>query len=297
MTERENEAVAERAFRAHADAAAYREERRQGAAEQARRRAFERALSAGGERFHLPGRCGACGAAAGFDGDHAGGYVQDGVLQPNWREQLRCRACGLMNRQRAAVHLLRELVRPAAGAAIYLTEQATALRDWLATRYPALIGSEYLPDVDPAARRGLRHEDLTALSFADASLDAVLSFDVLEHVPDHRAALRECRRVLRPGGALLLSVPFHAGAERNLLRARLRDDGSVEHLVPPEYHGDPVRQTGCLAFRTFGWELLEEMRDAGFADAAAWEAWSPDCGYLGSAVFLLLGRRPAADAR
>lgn len=286
----------ERVFSAFADLVAHREDQSRRDAELSRRRAFERALCGGGGRFHLPGSCRACGAAAGFDGDHAGAYEQDGELLPNWREQLRCSGCGLVSRQRAAVHVLREFIRPGPTAALYLTEQATALHDRLAARHPGLIGSEYLPGVGPVSRGRLRHEDLTALSFADAAFDAVLSFDVLEHVPDHRAALRECRRVLRPGGALLLSVPFDASAERNLPRARLRDDGTVEHLVPPEYHGDPVRPAGCLAFRTFGWELLGEMRAAGFADAAAWQAWSPDCGYLGPAVFLLLGRRPAADS-
>jgi SAM-dependent methyltransferase len=47
----------------------------------------------------------------------------------------------------------------------------------------------------------------TALPFADRRFDIVMSFDVLEHIPDSDAHLREVRRVLRPGGSYLLQTP------------------------------------------------------------------------------------------
>lgn len=46
-----------------------------------------------------------------------------------------------------------------------------------------------------------------ALGFPDAAFDAVLSFHVIEHVPDLGAVLTEMARVLRPGGRLLLVYP------------------------------------------------------------------------------------------
>jgi SAM-dependent methyltransferase len=45
-----------------------------------------------------------------------------------------------------------------------------------------------------------------SVPFEDASFDAVLSTQVLEHVSDPGLYLSECRRVLRPGGRLLLST-------------------------------------------------------------------------------------------
>jgi SAM-dependent methyltransferase len=57
------------------------------------------------------------------------------------------------------------------------------------------------------------HADVVAnlaepLPFADASVDCVVAFEVLEHVAEPARLLDECLRVLKPGGCLLLSVPF-----------------------------------------------------------------------------------------
>lgn len=50
--------------------------------------------------------------------------------------------------------------------------------------------------------------DIQALPFRAGAFDAVKATEVLEHVPDVRRALAECRRVLRPGGHLVITVPF-----------------------------------------------------------------------------------------
>jgi SAM-dependent methyltransferase len=49
--------------------------------------------------------------------------------------------------------------------------------------------------------------DIEAMPFADGAFATVLCTEVLEHVPDPAAALREYRRVLQPGGVLIGSVP------------------------------------------------------------------------------------------
>lgn len=64
--------------------------------------------------------------------------------------------------------------------------------------------------LDFAATRGtfdLVQADGSALPFAAGSFDSVVGLDVFEHIEDDRAALKECARVLRPGGVLVLTVP------------------------------------------------------------------------------------------
>ena len=107
------------------------------------------------------------------------------------------------------------------------------------------------------------NEDVTRLSFEDDAFTLVVCQDVLEHVPHHRAALRELCRVLRPGGSLYLTVPFTFGPD-TLVRAELGDDGEVVHHLPPMYHLDPANPDGVLCFQDFGMDLLDRLRDAGF---------------------------------
>ena len=214
---------------------------------------------------------------------------------PNWRERLLCPICHLNNRMRAVVHLLEHdsLVQK---KNIYITEQMTHLYLSLEQRYPGLVGSEYLgPEFDSGYIRedGIRHEDMTQLSFKDASFDSILSFDVLEHVPDYRTALTECARCLKPdGGELFLTMPFLLNSEETLVRASLLPDGEIEHICTPEFHGDPINPSeGILCFYHYGWDVLETLREVGFANSSVKLYWSRDFGYLGGYQVLIHAER------
>lgn len=259
-------------------------------------------VPAEGSDFEIDGWCAACESATRFRTDfHFSGTRADGSRPlPNWREQLACIQCGSSNRIRAALHAFRSLSQPGERDRIYVTEQATSTYAWLRERYPETQGSEYFGDRVPygEAYRGFRNENLMATTWSDAEFDHVLSFDVLEHVPDPLAALRECARILRPGGTLLWSAPFafengwHLRPGNTVL-AEIDASGRTVFHAEPEYHENPVDPEGkALCFRHFGLEALDLMREAGFADARILLYWSSELGYLGCEQVLCHARKP-----
>jgi len=234
----------------------------------------------------LEGHCHVCRKDVVFDID----IPPDGGLV-NWRETLVCPQCNLINRWRSCLHVFEEICKPTVQDRIYLTETLSPLYQNLGKRYPLLISSEYFPDYQfgqyvEARSMLIRNEDVTNLSFADASMDIVLCFDVLEHVPDYRAALSEFYRVLGKGGQLVLSVPFNF-QHTTTVRARIDGQGKITHLVEPNYHGDPLSDQGILSFYDFGMALLDDMRMTGFRECFLLCYCSRAFAYLGENVVFI----------
>lgn len=203
--------------------------------------------------------------------------------QVNWRDRVRCPASGLTARWRATIQLFDIEVEAFPDSEIYLTEQVAPLYHYFSRRFSRLIGSEYLGPAVALGQvnaSGVRNEDLGALSFADCSLDVVLSYDVIEHVAQPLSAFRECHRVLRPGGWFHWTVPFSPESQTNSVRA-LMEGGQVRLLFPPEYHGNPLSEEGSLCFTHFGWQMLDDVRSVGFRDVYAIAFYSPEFGYYG----------------
>src|SRR5215208_4943423 len=99
------------------------------------------------------------------------------------------------------------------------------------------VGVELAEAALERARRNVPGADLRlvapdgSLPLGHGEIDLVWCSEVLEHVPDTVAFLTEIRRVLRPGGRLLLTVPDHGRLKRTLLA-----------LAHYDAHYDPLGQ-------------------------------------------------------
>lgn len=161
--------------------------------------------------------------------------------------------------------------------------------DLLAARARLVLGLDYdatttahVAKAYPAVR--VARGNLAALPLRSASVDVVANLQVIEHLWDQEGFLAECRRVLRPGGRLLLTTPnritFSPGRDTPLnpfhtrelsaseLDGLLRGAGFAVDYLGGVRHGPRLRELDAA----FGGSLIE----AQVAVAVAGAPWPED---------------------
>lgn len=243
------------------------------------------------QSFDVPGECLACKKISLFHVDAlSGGFFNNNQLIPNWRERLVCKSCLMNNRQRLIAALVKQEISDNNKIKnIYLMEQVTPIYHWakLNLRSMNLSGSEYLGFEYEAGEvvNGIRHEDIQNLSFPDSSLDIIVSNDVFEHVPEPEVAFKECVRVLKKGGVMLATIPFYIEQQENIQRAKLLKN-CIEHILPEQYHGNPVSEKGSLVFNDFGWDIITDLMGCGFSNVSIELYASKKYAHLGGAQLI-----------
>lgn len=92
------------------------------------------------------------------------------------------------------------------------------------------------------------------IPFPDEAFDAIMAFEVIEHVPDPYKALSEMRRVLKTGGSLFISTPN----PRNLRNI-------IKHILLGMHYPDKVDPTNAYHLKEFYYDkFLKVLKDGGF---------------------------------
>lgn len=162
--------------------------------------------------------------------------------------------------------LKQTISKPLDESRVYEMSSSGPLYRFLNKHSKAFYSSEYYDDL-PAGkfRYGTQCQDVEQLTIKNSAFDLVTSTEVFEHVPDDRKGFSEIHRVLKNKGWFVMMVPFyeHPTVERAIL-----NNGELTHLVPPEYHLDPIRPEGCLCFRNYGPDIVDRLKQSGFAHAS-----------------------------
>jgi len=168
--------------------------------------------------------CPACGS-------HVRAFLSYGIPP---RPDARCPVCNSSERERAQVLLLRNKVVQRISKRRPLRVLHVAPERGVERALRRFPHAEYVSG-DLEAGRAMRVVDLTALDFADASLDFIFASHVLEHIADDGRALAEMYRVLAPGGIAFVEVPAlrretYEDATIVTAEARLKEFGQVDHV-------------------------------------------------------------------
>lgn len=101
------------------------------------------------------------------------------------------------------------------------------------------------------------YEDITSLSYTDNSFDLVLHSEVLEHVPDINKAISECRRVLKPKGICLFTIPI-INKRKTIKCAEInKGTGKIVSFKNPSYHGLDKRKDNMVWWE-FGDDIIKK---------------------------------------
>ena len=220
------------------------------------------------------------------------------IQGPNYRESLIFK--GLLSRNRALLYVLQSIfssLKKLAPQDVYLVEALSGFALWLQLHLgkERLTCSEYLDEAE-LQYVDIAHQDLCALTYADARFDLVICNELFEHVKDLDQAFREIARVLRPGGRLMATCPMAFGQRDSIIRAVHNNaTGLADLLTEADFHGDPMRpQAGSLVYRIPAWDVLEQLQEAGFLEAKIHHVVSWKHGVLGSdlpGVLVIEGQR------
>lgn len=222
--------------------------------------------------------------------------VQFAAKNERFRDSLVCPSCASVPRERALALVLNEKRPNWRALAIHECSPAErGISERLRTDARGYVATHFF-EGEPLGSvvREFRNENLEAQTFADGAFDIVITLDVMEHLFDPASAHREIWRTLRPGGLHLCTFPIskHMAAALKW-RARKNADGSIEHLAPEEYHGNPIGG-GVLVTVDYGYDIHKEIAKWAPFDVSIVRAANETAGVLGEMTDVVVCERRSA---
>ena len=180
------------------------------------------------------------------------------VSEQIWlRDYYICQKCKSIPRFRAITNRIKEYLGDISMKDVYEVAPTGAGSAWLQRQSGKYTASHYWTDVSLGSLKGSYYcQNIEKLTFLDESFDLVVTQDVFEHVFNPDLAFKEIYRVLKPGAYHIFTVPYYRGT-KTTTRARLNQDGVVEYIKEPVYHGNPVSEQGSLVTYDWGDDIVE----------------------------------------
>ena len=163
------------------------------------------------------------------------------------RPEARCPNCSSKERDRImGLYLRRNGIEMAGKRILHFSPERPFFRQWK-TNPHYVAGDVKISNVANAI------VDITKIEFADATFDYLICHHVLEHVPDDAQGMRECFRVLKPGGLAFFSAPLDMTREETWEPPADMPPAEIERIC------------GWDHVRLYGRDFAAKLASAGFA--------------------------------
>lgn len=102
----------------------------------------------------------------------------------------------------------------------------------------------------------VKHDLNTPLPFESESFDNIICIEVLEHIFNFQNVLNEAYRILRPGGAFMVGVPYHGRLKNVVVALTAHEHHYVDTLHVKFFTPSRLKR----ALKEAGFEILEESK-------------------------------------
>jgi hypothetical protein len=213
-------------------------------------------------------------------------------LRPNYK----CNSCGSIPRERALMYVIEKFYPH--WRALNIHESSPGNRGAslkLRNKCGNYVATHYFADKQRGQEVAVYiNQDLESQTFEDESFDLVITQDVMEHVFNPDKAFSEIARTLKKGGAHIFTVPLVNKSKPSAKWATINDDGTVNFLKAPEYHGNPIDKKGSPVSMHWGYDICEFIfRSSGLYTTIIFID-NLDLGIRAEYIEVLLSRKPVS---
>jgi SAM-dependent methyltransferase len=259
---------------------------------------FHNARICSGLQMHCP----VCGHDAGMTYDFPDVHLRKAHGIGLLRETLCCKSCGASMRDRQmAIGLLLVIAerlgqserdlhayrqRPRGNLTILDTDSFSSINRVL-RGLPGYTHSQFRPELGKGEilPDGSANVNLLDIPFQAGTFDVIMTSDVMEHVAEDEQAHREIFRCLAPKGTYIFTVPYDPCLMGNRTLAQRTSKTMSHFLIEKHLHGDPHANSGILAYRIYGQQLMDDLREIGY-DVRFENLENPAQGVFGGDMFL-----------
>ncbi len=172
------------------------------------------------------------------------------------RESHTCIYCNSSNRQRAIIVVLKILYPQYKNLNIYEPSPWGSASNKIKKECKYYTESHYFPGQTPGTfKKTFRCENLEKTTFNDSTFDLIITQDVFEHILRPHKAFLEIKRILKPGGAHIFTIPYDHD-KKTIIRVSESKNG-VKYNMQKVFHGNPIDIDGSLVITNWGIDVIE----------------------------------------